>query len=52
MGDMKESWGVYYYCVHEYESETEARRQLALAAWDVPAYLVMKIGDGEWVPVQ
>lgn len=42
-------WGVWYHGIYEYESEAEARHQLNLAQMDVPAYLVKKVDDGEWV---
>lgn len=47
------AWGVSYKGrVYPYESEDEARRQLRLAQMDVPAMLVTKVGDGEWVEVE
>lgn len=42
-------WGVKYHDVYAYESEDEARRQLNLAQWDVPAILVSNDGTG-WKP--
>lgn len=41
-------WGVEFYGVTEYATEGEARRNLELAQWDVPARLVVNDGDG-WV---
>lgn len=45
-------WAVEYRGIYEYESEEEARRQFALASWDVPAALVKSTDGGKtWVIV-
>lgn len=45
-------WGVSYHGIYEYESEEEARRQYALASWDVPAILVKSTDNGKtWINV-
>lgn len=49
---MDEKWAVAYYGIYEYESEEEARRQYALASWDVPAQLVKSTDGGKtWIIV-
>lgn len=39
-------WGIDFYGITEYETEEEARRNLELAQWDVPAVLVCNDGNG------